>query len=856
MSIELIIPFFNIFRDENLPLWLSLGIISFGLFFFVLYYFHVYSPIRRSLRKASRSLERIHGYTQFHDQSSTLDVIFTDSGLKHSWDEFKQTLIFPGQYDREKIIRHTIRPQKYFNFESLAYRYNISLYQALPNIIVGFGLLLTFCGLVSAIYLTGESIISQHSSDVVAHTGNLKNALDSLLKVAAFKFLTSIAGLITSLILTLEIRICNGKLRNEYNTLNTHLERNLLFVSHEQLLSRQHEISLQQLESFQNHSASLQKFTADIAKENAQKTALAINAIIKMYLTHAKTSVDPILELFAGKIENATKATMTHLVREFSSMLRAETRSEMQALTASLKHSQEALNQLSLTLNNAGQTIDGAILSSASTLQDSLNQLGLALDKQARTTIGSLEKSLNQSMTGLEQKILAATDKFDLAGGKLETNLLSAAQVVQTAFTEAATNLTTNAQKQTKLFSENFQAAAKDFNESLMNEASSLNEAAQTLLANTKEAQESFSQNCAKYLEEIKSTGQTQSNLLIGAATLAAKTLNEQAALSSENLQAVEESVTQALKAALDNANMAFEKLNEQRSVTLAEQEKLYQTTLFQAAERLEHSAQKVAEEFKFVQENLSQSLNISEEATVKSLRALGAELHKNLLSSSEFLQNNMEQYAQNLASANQDTVKHLSDIETVVCGTISASADTFKATCAEIERTIEQMRSLQEVWLKETLSEINAKVTDSLAQVKSETENLEDRLTQVLATSSESFGHVLEKFAEKNSLALDEDTKVIQTALEKTHNSFQLTMEKTQQTWSNSLKKLLAAFKGKPEEIEGKVEGKELPKNASSDYSLTQLDKQKKSEVENMDNLSEANSSSNESSKEKNKRR
>ncbi|MBO4368884.1 MAG: hypothetical protein J5803_02110, partial [Desulfovibrio sp.] len=292
MHIDILAPFFYAFRSEDLPLWLSICIFAFTAIILIIYIFNFYIPVHNSLRRALRKLDKISGKEQFFNNFDKIDTIFSSNSLKHTWDEFKESFIFPNKYDEEKIIRNTIRPQSFFNFDTLSQQYNLSLYQSLPNSIVGVGLLLTFCGLVSAIYLTGESISSASTDDVLAHTENLKTALDSLLKIAAFKFLTSIAGLVSSLFLSFAFRFINGIIRNDYHRLTTSLERNLQYESQEHLICAQQSIALRQLEYLRKNNDQLRTFAESYANEMAQKTALAVNSVAKLHLERLAPTMD------------------------------------------------------------------------------------------------------------------------------------------------------------------------------------------------------------------------------------------------------------------------------------------------------------------------------------------------------------------------------------------------------------------------------------------------------------------------------------------------------------------------------------------------------------------------------------
>jgi hypothetical protein len=64
--------------------------------------------------------------------------------MRHSWQKFRETLIEPRPDDPpgNQIIRNTARPQAYFNIAEAGLGF--PLYRAMPNLLVGVGLLLTF----------------------------------------------------------------------------------------------------------------------------------------------------------------------------------------------------------------------------------------------------------------------------------------------------------------------------------------------------------------------------------------------------------------------------------------------------------------------------------------------------------------------------------------------------------------------------------------------------------------------------------------------------------------------------------------------------------------------------------------
>ena len=116
--------------------------------------------------------------------------------LRGRWREFADSLAPPSKPGRP--IRSTTRPREWFDLSLLASRHvgvNMRYHAALPNLLVGAGLLFTFLGLAVALSLAG---------DIVDKNPTIRDAaLKSLLETASFKFFTSLAGLALSIAYTI-----------------------------------------------------------------------------------------------------------------------------------------------------------------------------------------------------------------------------------------------------------------------------------------------------------------------------------------------------------------------------------------------------------------------------------------------------------------------------------------------------------------------------------------------------------------------------------------------------------------------------------------------------------------------------
>lgn len=94
-----------------------------------------------------------------------------------------------------------VRPSAYITLASLERSgLRLGLMQAMPNYFVGLGLVMTFLGLIAGLYFASQGM---RTADMI----EARAALVHLLNSATFKFLTSVAGISMSLIVSLVFRI-------------------------------------------------------------------------------------------------------------------------------------------------------------------------------------------------------------------------------------------------------------------------------------------------------------------------------------------------------------------------------------------------------------------------------------------------------------------------------------------------------------------------------------------------------------------------------------------------------------------------------------------------------------------------
>src|SRR5579885_2033890 len=154
-----VIPLFEIFRDDRFAPMVSFILLGTAIVFAIYFFVRHALWIRYRLNRRTRLIRNTKDYGTFAKQVDQVErAILRTRLLRHAWNQFKDTLIFPDHdIEGEPLaIRNTARPQDYFNSADAGLHFRF--YRALPNLFVGIGLLLTFVGLVSALYFATKGI--------------------------------------------------------------------------------------------------------------------------------------------------------------------------------------------------------------------------------------------------------------------------------------------------------------------------------------------------------------------------------------------------------------------------------------------------------------------------------------------------------------------------------------------------------------------------------------------------------------------------------------------------------------------------------------------------------------------------
>ncbi|MGC8491834.1 MAG: hypothetical protein ACP5SH_08855, partial [Syntrophobacteraceae bacterium] len=151
---------FPLFKDEFFAPFLAGSIGIFSIFILVRFILQRFFPVCIQLNAC---LKRLKEFASWEDFTKNFDNFrsFMDQRkiFKHAWGEFCKTIIPPND-NEARPIWITVRPSTYFNTSDLEHYLGLRSFQAWSNILVGMGLLLTFFGLVAALFFASQAISS------------------------------------------------------------------------------------------------------------------------------------------------------------------------------------------------------------------------------------------------------------------------------------------------------------------------------------------------------------------------------------------------------------------------------------------------------------------------------------------------------------------------------------------------------------------------------------------------------------------------------------------------------------------------------------------------------------------------
>jgi len=374
-------------------------------------------PPLESLDRARARIVSAKDPGSFFGQYEDINERFLkDPVLAAAWSEFSETLLISASHGR---IRNTARPEEYFNQALLTKAgVNLRYFNALPNFLVGAGLLFTFLGLIAALYFASKGIGANVEMAIAA----LKN----LLGAATFKFVTSITGLGASIIFSIRQKGVLSKFSRLLDDFCGQLEKRMDFVSPVALADQ----SQQELE---RQTSELQRFNTDLAVSIAE----ALDKRIGDTFARALAPLTSKLEEMTKSIGSASEDALRKMIENFSESIQGAAGKEITALAGNLKDVGANLSSLIDGIKSANTGIQVEVAESGKKLGQQIaeagdkiaERLGAAGDTFANRIGGTVDAFVNtlqdfpERMRPVEEGLTKLTDTVQTANDALSNTL-------------------------------------------------------------------------------------------------------------------------------------------------------------------------------------------------------------------------------------------------------------------------------------------------------------------------------------------------------------------------------------------------------------------------------------------------
>lgn len=357
----------------------------------------------------------------------------SDLELERAWTATQDRIVVIGQGEQARRLLLGSVDDLWQPERLLQGRINLALFEAVPNIAVGIGLLFTFLFLTLALTDATSALAATNEST------SILPAARSLLSSAGGKFLSSLAGLFVSICWTVAGRHRMTSLHRVSADVVAEIERLWPPIGAERAVAEQ----LAQLQAMQSHLAaqqttlsqtqsvleeqqslveellveareqtgSLKRFETDLAVTIGQ----TITSSFSPQMEHMTTKLVDAIGHLSDRIGTMNEDALHKMMKEFSQAIQSNTAGEMEqfkdsltSLAGSLKHASQDLqtgvgsaanaldqttSEMTQRLSQAGQDMSAHITAAAGQLMHSVQGVDAAMDK-ARSSVEAVDATI------------------------------------------------------------------------------------------------------------------------------------------------------------------------------------------------------------------------------------------------------------------------------------------------------------------------------------------------------------------------------------------------------------------------------------------------------------------------------
>jgi hypothetical protein len=330
-----------------------------------------------------------------------------------SWRDWRATLITPAT--AAGPVRSTIRPADYVSLELLREcRINPRLHAAMPGLLVGVGLLLTFVGLSLALGSAGDIV---GAPDAVVRNSKLQALLDT----ASAKFVFSLVGLACSIAYTTWRTGCLQRTDKALDALLAALEERIPLATAAGMQAEANAFLQQSLE------AQL-LFTNQLAVSLGSRVDEALDTRLGEHIGPLREAIESLSASLGTHNQDAMKEMLKHFVQQ----LHGGTDGAMKEAATTLAGLASAMEEVRTGLGEA-----------ASRMATAADQMAVQMGRQADEAMGRIAAQ----MEGLVGQLRELAEQSRNAGGEALQHAAAQIGAAGEGFTAVARGLATSLDK-------------------------------------------------------------------------------------------------------------------------------------------------------------------------------------------------------------------------------------------------------------------------------------------------------------------------------------------------------------------------------------------------------------------------
>ncbi|MDE0481805.1 MAG: anti-phage ZorAB system protein ZorA [Candidatus Poribacteria bacterium] len=638
----------------------------------------IYFVVRIYLRyKLIRNLTRKIRQFERPAQPAILQELkeeFDKAQFTEAWQEFSDSLITRQRDENQKIVYKTDEASSFFSEDRLLDEYmNLRFWNSIPAILVGFGILGTFVGLVWGLIPFSDTDFQE--------TDDIKTAIEGLLSGVSTAFVTSVWGMVASLFFNAIEKLTIGGINSEISNLHRSLDRIFTLTVAEEIAFRQEDELAQQTSALKSFSTDLSNVIISAMTEGRQELIQELRKSTDIFSYAITEKLDPTLNALNTAISSSEK-NIIDAMREG----RQEIIPEIQKIPEVF--SEAVANKLQPSLDRLNTVVEKLQKEKEESSTEAIREL-----------VEEFKKALSGSFTKEIETLVKELSTVSQSLIDLPTRMENMMEGVQKKIDEICESLKNATDTQTKLTEETI----KGILDGLRFAITELNGAIDSITSNAatessqmiKQIRDSVNEATDR-LKKIFEEGETHISVLLDRQNKLIEAIDKPISKSQEALQAGNV-LLQGVNTSLINANEMIVTMQ-----AFSDQLKGSASTLTTAGENLTKASdtfnQQNAEYLKAnretnqqIQESLQQSQKLLDEFAGKF-----ETIQSGLQGIFEEIQQGMDRYSsttrESIGKSIDEFSKHLADAADKLAGSVSALDNSVE----ELSEMIEQFSRLR----------------------------------------------------------------------------------------------------------------------------------------------------------------